>query len=353
VSPRFPFVRARGAAVYIFLIIALVAATSGGRAQSPPAAAREQQQPPPFRAGTNFVRVDVYPTTNGTIVPGLTAADFEVLEDGVPQKIETFERVYIRGFTPEEAKAEPNSTRESASMAETTKGRLFVIFLDPYFVNIVGSHDIRRPLLDFLNRLLGPDDMFAVMTPDMSAMDLTFARHTDTIGNDLRRFSSGGQRDRLVPEGPVEEEYTECYPPDPPARISGIARETILRRREKKVIDALTDLAIHLRGVREERKAVVVVTGGWVLFRENRDLTAGGAPPAVPRVGVDSTGRLTPDASAANLGYSKRNCERDRLSLSMIDDRQALYDLFDLANRSNVSFYPVNPMGLEASYKPM
>ena len=61
-SPLFPFVRARGAAVYVFLIIALVAATSGGRAQ-------QQPSPPPFRAGTNFVHVDVYPTANGTSFP--------------------------------------------------------------------------------------------------------------------------------------------------------------------------------------------------------------------------------------------------------------------------------------------
>ena len=68
---------------------------------------------------------------------------------------------------------------------------------------------------------------------------------------------------------------------------------------------------------------------------------------------MDPNGRLTPDVSAANLGYSKSNCERDRMSLANIDDRQSLYDLYDLANRSNVSFYPVNPMGLEASGKPM
>jgi VWFA-related protein len=323
-------------------------------------------QQPPFRAGTNFVRVDVYPTANGAIVPDLTAADFDVLEDGVPQKIETFEHVDIRGFTPDEAKAEPNSTREAASMAETTKGRLFVIFLDTYFVNVVGSHDIRKPLVSFLDRLLGPDDMFAVMTPDMSAMDLSFARRTDTIEDNLRRFWFWGQRDRMFPEDPVEQEYLECYPDEsqthfqqmsPQSQQAGgqtqIAKEMILRRREKKVIDALTDLTVHLRGVREERKAVVLVTGGWALFRENRQLTQGQTQQAVPRVGVDPTGRLTPDVSAANLGYSKSNCERDRMSLAMIDDRQHLYDLYDLANRSNVSFYPVNPMGLEASGKPM
>ena len=251
-------------------------------------------------------------------------------------------------------------------MAETTKGRLFVIFLDTYFVNVVGSHDIRKSLVGFLNRLLGPDDMFAVMTPDMSAMDLSFARHTDTIEDNLRRFWFWGQRDRMFPEDPVEQEYLECYPDasqlqsqamSSQGQQSGgqtqIAREMILRRREKKVIDALTDLTIHLRGVREERKAVIAITGGWVLFRENRLLTQGQTQQAVPRVGVDPTGRLTPDVSAANLGYSKSNCERDRMSLANIDDRQSLYDLYDLANRSNVSFYPVNPMGLEASGKPM
>ena len=172
----------------------------------------QQQPPPPFRAGTNFVHVDVYPTAKGAIVPDLTATDFEVLEDGAPQKIETFEHVDLRGFTPEEAKAEPNNAREAASMAETTKGRLFVIFLDTYFVNVVGSHDIRKSLVSFLNRLLGPDDMFAVMTPDMSAMDLSFARRTDTIEDNLRRFWFWGQRDRMFPEDPIEQEYLECYP---------------------------------------------------------------------------------------------------------------------------------------------
>jgi VWFA-related protein len=346
VSPLFPFVGARGAAVCVLLIIALVAATSGSRAQ--------QQQPPPFRAGTNFVHVDVYPAANGTIVSDLTAADFEVLEDGIPQKIETFERVDIRGFTPEEAKAEPNGTREAASMAETTKGRLFVIFLDKYFVNLYGSHDIRRPLVNFLNRLLGPGDMFAVMTPDMSAMDLSFVRRTDTIEDNLRRFWFWGQRDdSVLPADETERDYQECYGA---SRVPGTGTDELTQRwREKKVIDALTDLTIHLRGVREGRKAVITITGGWVLFRENKDLNTdpNAGMPTVPQTGITTDGKLTTDTSAANLGNSKSQCERDRLWLSMIDDRQALYDLFDLANRSNVSFYPINPMGLEASNRPI
>ena len=46
------------------------------------------------------------------------------------------------------------------------------------------------------------------------------------------------------------------------------------RRREKLTLDALDDLVGYLGGVREERKAVLTVSEGWVLFRENQNLTA-------------------------------------------------------------------------------
>ena len=88
-------------------------------------------------------------------------------------------------------------------MAETTKGRLFVIFLDRYFVNVDGSHDIRSRSSASSTGCSGPDDMFAVMTPDMSATDLSFARKTDTVEDNLRRFWFWGQKDdNILPEDP-------------------------------------------------------------------------------------------------------------------------------------------------------
>ena len=45
---------------------------------------------------TNFVQVDVYPTSDDRPVTDLTAEDFEVLEDNTPQKIETFEFITTR-----------------------------------------------------------------------------------------------------------------------------------------------------------------------------------------------------------------------------------------------------------------
>src|SRR6267154_2448187 len=76
-------------------------------------AAQDQLPPPTFRAEANYVRVDVFPTREGAAVPDLTAADFEVFEDKVPQKIEQFERVVIRATGSGEGRREPNSVGES------------------------------------------------------------------------------------------------------------------------------------------------------------------------------------------------------------------------------------------------
>ena len=123
----------------------------------------------------------------------------------------------------------------------------------------------------------------------------------------------------------------------------------ILRRRERQVLGALQDLSVYLRGVREERKAVITMTGGWILFRENPNLTRGGSGESnLPRVGTTPDGRLVSDAHKYTEGYSQHDCEIDRQRLAMLDNWQYFHDMFDIANRSNVTFYPVNALGLVA-----
>src|SRR5215208_3973653 len=102
---------------------AILAGLARGDAQEGPPAAQNQ---PTFRVEANFVRVDVYPTVDGKAVRDLTAADFELVEDGVPQKIETFEHVEVRGGGPQEARREPNTVREGRAMAEDARSRVFV-----------------------------------------------------------------------------------------------------------------------------------------------------------------------------------------------------------------------------------
>ena len=105
---------------------------SGAWAQQPSTPSQTgDKRPPTFRTGTNLVRVDAYPTRGGKPVTDLTAADFEILEDGVPQKVDGFEHVVVRPAGPQSERIEPSSQREMLQAAENTRNRLFVIFLDP------------------------------------------------------------------------------------------------------------------------------------------------------------------------------------------------------------------------------
>ena len=174
-------------------------------------AQEQKQQLPRFRAGASLVRVDAYPTLKGQAVTDLTAADFEVFEDGAPQKVESFELVQVRAGGPQETRREPNSVREARAMAEDARARIFVIYLDTYFTDILASHRIQRSLVKLLDRMVGDDDLFAVMTPDMSARDLALARRSTTMEGYLSKYWFWGQRGRLYPEDPVEQRYLECF----------------------------------------------------------------------------------------------------------------------------------------------
>jgi len=236
--------------VAIFSAAAAYAASGG---QPPPA-----PQPPTFRTEANYVRVDAYPTRDGVPVADLTSDDFEIVDSGAPQKIEQFERVVIRGNLPQDLRAEPNTVRESLAMAANPRARVFVVFLDTYHVDVAASHNIRKPLVDALDRLIGQDDLVAVMTPEMPASAIAFARKTTTIEGFLARHWTWGDRDRMVVRDPEDEAYGICYPNAPAGSPcvdqNGIAAEMIDRRHEKTTIDAVADLVRYLRGVREERR---------------------------------------------------------------------------------------------------
>jgi VWFA-related protein len=336
------------------LALAASALTVGVLAQTP----APQPPPPTFRTEANYVRVDIYPTKDDAPVTDLTQADFEILEGGAPQKIEQFERVVIKTAGPQDTRIEPNTVRESLAMAQSSRSRLIVLFLDTYHVEIDGSHNIRKPLVDALDRLIGQDDLVAVMTPEMSASDITFARKTTTIDGMLTRYWHWGERSRMNPVDPVDEQYGACYPNvrGGCADQNGVAAEMIDRRHEKLVLDALEDLVGYLHNVREERKAILAISDGWLLFRPNdnlaRPLACHGIPTG-PVVGIDPRGGRLTTKDPSNGAAPETKCNTDRMQLSQLDNDRQFRDLLDAANRANASFYPIDPRGLAAVDTPM
>src|SRR4029453_18069700 len=114
-------------------------------------------------------------------------------------------------------------------------------------------------------------------TPAMSGADITFARRTGGLDAELAKYWNWGQRDALARTDPEEMEIETCFPDPAPEQYCtrngkiikqpadsyrGIAMQLIERRAEKRAIGALDDLVSFLGTVREERKAVIVVTQG-------------------------------------------------------------------------------------------
>lgn len=313
-------------------------------------AAVAAQQPdtarPRFRAGTNLVTIDAYISEDGTPVTDLRADEVEVLEDGRPQKIEDFRLVHTsKPLTSVTTSSDPSVSRAALTDPDA---RVFAIFIDTWHISAEGSHQGAAPVAGLLNDVIGADDLVGWTTPDLPARSMPLSRRTAGIQRALEQYKHWNERDK-VDTDPRERELMFCYPDDDPKQpqFRGVAKELIERRRERKTMLALDDLIKHLGALRDDRKFVFLLTEGWVQFRPNHFLSnelAGSVPSQAP-VRVGSDGRLTTDTELPSGAGGFESCERERTTLALVDHSRKLEDLWQRANRENVTFYVVDPRG--------
>lgn len=358
----------------VSLLVAAALGAGIGQSQDP--------KQPPIRTQANYVRVDVYPMSGGRPVQDLRAEDFEVLEDGVPQAVQNFERIVISPGGPQAQRVDPTTVEASRQAIANPRSRVFVIFLDVNNVSVEGTWNVREPLIKLVDRILGPDDLVGIMTPEMSPAQITFARKTDVFERTMRQAMPWGQRHTLH-EDPREKEYQACYPPLTQEAEQGLFTSELVvkmkaRRRERMTLDALRDLSLYVRNLREERTAVIAVSEGWLLFRPDPEMTrlrvdcsciaTGGDPktcrgceilgkegiPGIDPIGVGPGGTVGRGRSVDSThGLLKSDCDRERMGLAQMDNDLYFRTLLDDANRANVSFYPVDPRGLAAWDAPL
>jgi VWFA-related protein len=295
----------------------------------------QDQRPPVFRGGAVLVTVDAYPQQNGRTVEGLTPEDFEVLEDGKPQKIENFDFVRVDGPMTEQERHDPSSVAESFAAAAEPRNRVFVVYLDQYHVGLDGAVYVHRPLADTLTQLLAPGDLFAVMTPKMRARDLTFARRLEALEDQLSRYAQWGQKNSIV-KTPQEQFIEDCLQTSgmgPPSSVAdgAVMRNSAdllrLRWREDATLTNIEELIGYLGTLREARTVVLLFTDGWQLF--------GPDPSLMPQRTPDRAGQQVIPA-----------CNAEFMRLANLEDERRFRELITEANRRNVTFYPVTPGGL-------
>jgi VWFA-related protein len=303
---------------------------------------QDPQKPPVFRGGTNFVLVDAYPRRDGKIVEGLKAADFQVFEDGKPQQVESLEFIRVEPHTPDADRIDPNSQAEANRQAADPRNRVFVLYLDHYHAGLRASHAMKRPVIDMLNRMLAPNDLFGVATVHTLGRDLILGRKTLTLEEQLEKHWTWGLSSGVIDLEPDEQHVQRCYG-------DGLALEVASRLREERVFIALRGLVSHLGGIREGRKVLLLFSRGWALYRPDRDRlhrVLDVSKGDIPRVGVSTGGKLTttPAVAPGMADWTRCNTMIDRAF--NLDNYRTFQDLIREANLNNVTFYPVDPNGL-------
>jgi len=336
-------VRALLAAVAIFVAFA------PRQAGQPPTQA---QQRAVFRGGTHFVRVDAYPTApDGKIVEGLKPEDFEILEDGKPQSIESFDFIKFETFTPEAERRDPVSQRAGFDMAADPRYRLFVVYVDMTLSTSAGAYTrvddlpkIRQPLVDFFNRIVGPQDLYGFLTSRNSVKDLVLGQKTSVTVEQVMDL----WRAKVVDRDDADDALDFCMCNGPIPWCEGTIAKLKLRHRADATYNNLQDIVRQLGSLRQERKNFVLVTNLLPRWRADPSLLTDRGPES-PRAGMVK-GRISSDDRDihTNAGVNINACTQEFSRLAFMDFEPRYRELLDAARRENVSFYVITPGGLQA-----
>ena len=303
--------------------------TPAGQAPAPPPAAppaQPQTDQPTFRTDINFVRVDVIVSDKqGNPIHDLRQQDFEVTEDGKPQSIQTFKLINVseNAGVGSDPPREVRNVIEEQTEAARDDVRLFAIFLDDYHVRLENSMRAREPIARFIENQLQAADMAGVMYPLWSINDVMLTRNRKSLAAAVRGFV--GRKYDYTPRNAFEERYVNY--------VSTIEAERI---RNEVTLSALKGLITRLGGLREGRKAIILISEGFT-----NSLPTQVQDPIASQPG--SGGRRRPDPVGQSPEQSRLESQEFFQQSAMQSDLRMVYEL---ANRYNTAIYAVDPRGL-------
>ena len=294
----------------LLVFLAGAALDAGQQPPAQPPAPPPPPQGPTFKVRVDYVEVDVVVTDRqGNLVRDLKKEDFQVLEDGKSQSINTFTMVDIpieRADRPlfAESPIEPDvKTNE-----KPFDGRVYVMVIDDLHTRFGRSIRVKAAAKQFIERRLGANDLMAIVhtagSSDanqeftnnkrllLAAVDKTSGRKLDSAtANKTREFNN--TRDLRQQGDPLN---------DPEDAERGFnARNTL---------DTLRNVADWFGSVRGRRKAILFVSEG---------------------IDYDIYDMIAQNGSTHQ-------------GASMVMD--ATRDAIAAATRSNVAIYGIDPRGL-------
>ena len=292
---------------------AAIASTAAGQGQGQPPA--PQQPPLTFRAEINYVEVDARVLDQqGKFIAGLKPDEFEVFEDGKPQKVTAFslvniplERVERPLFASRPVEPDVRNNLQGAD------GRIYLIVLDDLHTNALRSTLTKAAAKLFIERYVGANDLAAVVhTGGRTEGNQDFTNNQRLLLQAVDKFM--GRRLRSSTLNKIDDYQRRAgtgLESDPARDLEDKERGFQARA----TLDTVRNLANYLGNIRGRRKAIV-------MFSE----------------GIDYN--IYDIMSNDNSGATEAS--------TVID---ATKDMLAAATRANVAIYGVDPRGLGASFE--
>src|SRR5262245_15293283 len=285
----------------------IAAASAILAAQQQPAAPPAAQSPQPavtFRVEVNYVEVDAIVTdAQGRVVSNLSSSDFEVLEDGKPQKISSFSLVNIPVERAERPIFTSTPIEPDVQTNAHAEGRIYLIVLDDVHTDFTRTPRVKASMKRFFEQNFGTNDLAAVVFTGRSEASQDFTNNTRLLLNAVDKFVGRKLRSATLTRIEGARSNPDTGQLEPGDDIDQMDRAF----RARSVMNNIRRLSEFMAGVRGRRKALLLIGEGV-----DYDI-------------YEATGVLGATASAV-----------------MLDTHEAIAS----ATRGNVSIYAIAPRGL-------
>jgi VWFA-related protein len=292
----------------------------------------QDQRKPDFTSRVELVTTDVVVRdNNGQFIADLKKEDFEVIEDGVPQKLVSFSLTH-GGRSYNIAAPPPAPVAEGILLPPTrpasdAAGRIFLIFVDDLHLDFRNTGRIRDLFKKISDELVHEGDMFGIVStgPSSISIDLTYDRRRLTEA--LKKISGSA----LAPKDILDVPEGSQGPPE-------------VRHRAHVAFSTAGDMMRQLEQVHNRRKAFIYVSNGYDLdpFSKTR------AKNELERYGMlrDNVDNSNGDSSNNSQDPNDPALRGKGNQWAFADLVGELAELTRAAVRANTTIYTIDPRGL-------
>ena len=270
----------------VVLALTVACATAVSARQAPRPATSNQDLPDvTFRVEVNYVEVDAFvQDAQGNPVTDLTANDFELLEEGTPQKVSSFAMVNLPIELSDRPLYATAPVEPDVRSNVTSEGRIYVILLDDLHIHPTRAPRVRAALRQFVQENLGTNDLAAVVSSrGYSADSQDFTNNPRLLTYAIERFT--GKVPFETPETDLVLGVGQATPADPTRQEEA--------QRARTLMQSMRTLGDFLGGVRGRRKTIIFVSEGIGYDIYNTMDLAGGAATGIMEDSEKAVASLT------------------------------------------------------------